>query len=241
MLNKVSGMVNAFQIHVLHGFLGLPGDWGFLEKDGNFIDLFNSRPINGLWSWAKTFNRSVKEANRKKVLVGYSLGGRLALHALLDRPKLWDGAVIVSANPGLQDLKEKQKRLANDLQWSQRFLSEPWEKLMEDWNAQPVFSGDDCKLVRQEKNYSRSTLANVLDVWSLGRQEDLRQSIQNLSIPILWIAGERDQKFTSIARSLQFSHPQSKVWIAAEAGHSVPWQLEDSFKQELDTFLKEIL
>jgi 2-succinyl-6-hydroxy-2,4-cyclohexadiene-1-carboxylate synthase len=233
-------MSGVFQGHVLHGFLGLPSDWEFLERKWNYVDLFNAPVGEGLWSWAGMFNDAVKETGQKRLLIGYSLGGRLALHALIDSPRLWSGAVIISANPGLQTAKEKKARLERDLQWSQRFLSEPWELLMKDWNAQHVFSGDDCAPVRKEEDYSRTALAGALKGWSLGKQNDLRQAIRQLSVPVLWIAGERDPKSASIAKSLKFSHSQSKVWIDSEAGHRVPWQQKNSFKQELATFLKEI-
>ena len=176
--------------------------------------------------------------------MGYSLGGRLALHALVDRPGLWDAAVIISAHPGLKNQEEKEDRLKSDERWANRFLSESWGSLMEEWSAQSVFSGESSLPSRDENAYSRTTLAESLVGWSLGRQEDLRSKIEKLSIPVLWVVGEWDRKFVSIAKELKFSHPNSKVWIASEAGHRVPWQQTNAFSQELKTFitmLKEIL
>ncbi|NGX42603.1 MAG: 2-succinyl-6-hydroxy-2,4-cyclohexadiene-1-carboxylate synthase [Chlamydiae bacterium] len=239
-------MQEEFQGHVLHGFLGVPDDWAFLEK-WNRIDLFDEKsflPRKGLLPWARAFNSSVADSDQKNIIMGYSLGGRLALHALVDRPGLWDAAVIISAHPGLKNQEEKEERLRSDEKWANRFLTESWGSLMEEWNAQSVFSGKSLLPLRDEKNYSRTTLAEVLTGWSLGRQEDLRSKIEKLSIPVLWVVGEWDRKFVSIAKELKFSHPNSKVWIASEAGHRVPWQQTNAFSQELKTFfimLREIL
>ena len=233
-------MHNDLQVYLVHGFLGHPRDWEFLPKQWNRVELFNIAPAGGLPSWAKSFNESVAQSPGKKLLVGYSLGGRLALHALLDRADIWDGAVVVSAHPGLQTPEEKRERLAADMLWSKRFIADPWDRLMADWSAQPVFSGDGNRLPRKEGDYCRQTLAAALDLWSLGRQEDLRGPLRTLSVPLLWIAGERDSKFAGVARGLQFSHPKSKVSIASEAGHGVPWQKKESFRSQLETFFEEL-
>ena len=234
--------MNNFQFYALHGFLGLPSDWDFFEQKQEGIDLYDTtifRPQKGLSAWGKTFNSLVENNVAKpKALIGYSLGGRLALHALIDQPNLWDAAVIVSAHPGMPSGTEKRERRKKDLVWAKRFLSDPWEPLMNDWNSQTVFSRDTFRFPRKEEDYSRKTLASVLEGWSLANQEDLRGKIQALSVPILWIAGEFDKKFASIACSIKFSHPKSKVWIASEAGHSVPWQKQEFFEKQVETFLE---
>ena len=75
------------------------------------------------------------------MLLGYSLGGRLALHALLHAPELWAGALVVGADTGLADPKEREARVRWDAAWAERFLNEPWEDVLRDWDAQAVFGG----------------------------------------------------------------------------------------------------
>lgn len=74
-------------------------------------------------------------------LCGYSLGGRLAMQAVLAHPPLWKGAVFVSANPGLEDEAEKAARRAKDAEWAVKCLSAPWEDFLKEWDAQGVFEG----------------------------------------------------------------------------------------------------
>src|SRR6476661_7376674 len=98
-------------IHALHGFLGLPRDWDLFESA---VQDHRGRPVrlvkHNLWeelaalddkslrSWAREFNSNIEGKN---ILVGYSMGGRLAMHALIDDHTKWSGAVFISAHPGL--------------------------------------------------------------------------------------------------------------------------------------------
>lgn len=217
--------------YALHGFLGKPDDWNFLENVCP-IDLWKGE-IAPFWDWTREFNRK-----RSGELIGYSLGGRLALHALIDSPEQWKSAILISAHPGLKN--GDVTRLAEDLAWAKRFESEAWDSLMQDWNRRPVF-GSDRKLARDESDFDREKLARSLRVWSLGRQESLKEKIAALPMPILWVVGEKDKKFSSIARELKFSHPQSKAVIVPNSGHRVIFEhsailnrITEEWKHDID-------
>jgi 2-succinyl-6-hydroxy-2,4-cyclohexadiene-1-carboxylate synthase len=218
-------------IYALHGFLGHPSDWQAFTKIPSLVpcDLCQSGlalPHEGLWAWAQTFNRWVADHihDALPTLLGYSLGGRLALHVLIDRPDLWQRAIIVSANTGLKTNDEKTKRLFHDEQWAKRFEVDPWELLMKDWNAQEIFGGHVMAPTREEKDYSRQTLAAMMRGWSLGYQEDLKEKLAELSIPILWITGELDRKFTALAQNVVLKHPSSRRIVVPGVAHRVPWE-----------------
>lgn len=235
-----------FDIYALHGFLGLPNDWQLLETAFptahlHLLDLFDKqRPLNGAKVWAKSFNESVRKKEGKRILMGYSLGGRLALHALLDDPSLWSAAIIISANPGLQSAQERSDRLAADSRWASRFLLEPWAVLMEDWNKQAIFANDSYKFQRHEKDFSRVKLAEALLGWSLGSQQNLMELLQKLSLPILWAAGELDTKMASLAKEMKLAHPLSEIWISPESGHRLVWQQSQRFIDKTHTFLRNL-
>jgi 2-succinyl-6-hydroxy-2,4-cyclohexadiene-1-carboxylate synthase len=130
-------------IWTIPGFLGLPTDWHhFSMKECRAIDLSHF-PWNSLPIWSSSFNEWVKKQKKEKnILLGYSLGGRLALHCLLEDPSLWHAAIIISAHPGIQDPVQKNGRYQKDVQWAQRFLHEEWISLLSDWNAQSVFQNE---------------------------------------------------------------------------------------------------
>lgn len=119
-------------------------------------------------------------------LWGYSMGGRLALHALAHSPQLFHKAKILSSNPGLESQSEKELRLQRDLNWSQKFLTQEWNSLMFDWNQQPVLRepNNSLSLVqRNEIDYDRLRLAKSLDHWSIGRQKNFWEFIPILIYP----------------------------------------------------------
>lgn len=216
------------QIYALHGFLGLPSDWHYLQNFSLIpYDhlLHPPSPTNGLKEWGAQFNRIV-DPLLPKVLMGYSLGGRLAMHALTQKPELWSAAILISCHPGLSCPIKKHERLKKDCDWAERFEKEPWDSLMLQWNAQEPFKFSPPQK-REENNYSRKQLSDVLRYWSLGNQDHLTPLLQNLTIPILWIAGKQDFAYASLAQSMSFAHPQSKIWIAENAGHRVPWESND--------------
>ncbi len=126
-------------LFALHGFLGLPSDWDFLRQVHAIDVLSLNPPSEGLVAWAKAFNKFVNRREGPRLLLGYSMGARLAMHALIDSPELWSGAIFVSGHPGLKS-SEKQQRLDRDNYRADRFLQDPWDILMRDWEAQPLFS-----------------------------------------------------------------------------------------------------
>lgn len=202
-------------IIALPGFLGVDDDWSSLLPAAIIP---KDLPVASLKEWTSLFCAWAEKLPAPRILAGYSLGGRLALHALCRKPQLWTRAFILSANPGLNDPFVKQQRLREDLKWADRFLNNPWNELMKDWNSRGALKSSP-PLVLQESNYCRNRLAAELDFWSLGRQEDLKPQIEILDIPITWIVGGLDQAFLDIALTLKFKHQESRTVIVPDAGH----------------------
>ena len=112
---------------LLHGNLGSPADWkpvmDFLRAGG-----VEARALN-LWRYLECCPKSLKDMgrvlcseiasqDRHPLICGYSLGGRLAMQAVLAHPPLWKGAIFVSANPGLEHEEERAARRAKDAEWA---------------------------------------------------------------------------------------------------------------------------
>lgn len=227
-------------LHVLHGFLGLPSDWDFLKTFSSFEKTIISYSlydeITSLEAWAQAFNKKIS-TDETNVLIGYSLGGRLALHALIDNPALWEKVVIISTHPGLAAESEKKTRRSLDQKWALSFLQDSWNPLIKDWNLQEVFCGYANSFARKECDFSRQALAKVLLNYSLATQQNLEKKISRLPQPILWIAGEKDMRYKSLALAQRFQNPQSEAWIASDAGHRVPWEQTEQFLHKLYLFL----
>lgn len=226
----------------LHGFLGLPSDWdGLLSDQWNKVD------------WLKLvdeeidhFELIVDRLQRQvgSVLLGYSMGGRLGLEMMTNEQARWKAAIIISSHPGLQSTEEREARREVDSRWSDRFRtkewpdeSENWTEIMEDWNAQPVFAGDP-PIQRDEKDFNRDALAAALRACSLSEQPDYRTWLRKTIIPILWMAGERDEKYVKLATECAALNPRFELCILPNAGHRAPWGNPAAFRQAVASFLE---
>jgi 2-succinyl-6-hydroxy-2,4-cyclohexadiene-1-carboxylate synthase len=235
------------RLYALHGFLGCKSDWNSFQPASFGVeqmiamDLFQECSSDSLENWTLGFlsqwKTSVKEQN---ILMGYSLGGRLALHALTQKPSLWNAAIIISAHPGLIDELGKTQRLQQDKEWAEKFLTEPWGPLLQTWNQQRILMTSQ-PLQRKQTDHDRIKLAYVLQNLSLGLQQNLRPAIASLPFPILWITGEKDETYTALARSLSFSHPKSLLQIISGSGHRVPWDQPYLFSNQIRQWLSSIL
>ncbi|RDB37215.1 MAG: hypothetical protein DCC88_00865 [Spirobacillus cienkowskii] len=241
-------------LHFLHGFLGLASDWhcfakDFKEHDCKFHNIYdylgkheNNQKKRCFYSWANNFNATVlhkNDTNQKNILIGYSLGGRLALHALIESKK-WDAAIIISANPGLLNNSDKQARILNDKLWSHRFLTEKWEFVLHLWNSQDIFLNSKINFNRAENNFNKIEIANILNKFSLGKQENLREKIKNLDIPILWLAGENDIKFIKILYEMKDINKKIEAKTILDSGHRSPWENQAEFVKISLNFINKI-
>lgn len=188
-----------------NGFLGVDRDWDFL--------------------------RDIETDER--VLVGYSMGGRLALQALVANAA-FDRAVIVSAGLNLEEGREERR--ARDEAWAKRFELDPWEEVMRDWNAQPVFGGHVVE--RFEHDYDRHELVRQLRDNSPGVLPTLAPRLHEIAIPLLWVVGERDNTYVEIGKRAVSLLPHAKLWICPNAGHRVPWEQPETFRARLREFVR---
>lgn len=241
------------QIICLHGFLGLPSDWDLVKSyfmvsslahqfewwSVDYMKTPGLDPQNDFAAWARNFNAKVKQKfpEGPRMLVGYSLGGRLALQALQAAPELYDQAVFVSTNPGLQKEKDKEDRAQNDLRWSQKFLEMPWEPLMREWNSQSVFKDSVSEPVRVETAYNRRHLAQSLLEWSLSQQGDFRELLAQKASQTLWISGEKDLRFASISMDLKRRAPSLTTEIFPRSSHRVLFDQPAELAQAMIRFL----
>jgi 2-succinyl-6-hydroxy-2,4-cyclohexadiene-1-carboxylate synthase len=225
-------------IWALHGMVGEPADWDFLRPALPELQT----PL--LWSevdrytpWAFQFAKKVRAADPRPVLIGYSMGGRLALHALLADPTLFRAAIIISAHTGLADRELRQRRWRQDDEWAKKLRSLPWETFLRIWNDQPVFDGVNLPGERLTTFKWRQGIIRSFDCWGLSRQEDLLPKLGHLQLPVLWVTGGKDTRYTDLARDAVAALPNARHAVIPEAGHRVPWEERAAFTDTLNHFL----
>ena len=235
------------ELFCIHGNFQTPSVWkpfrGKLKTRNSNLDVI---PVNldnyssvGFDRWVEDFCDAVEiqSGQKKSLILGYSLGGRLALHACLSRPDLWRGAIIVGADPGSESEEEKRLQLDRDRKWAERLKREPLEKLAEEWDAQAVFCGIENSAPRNLDELDPTQLSQQFEVFSKGLQENLAPKLAELQRPpILFLSGEKDLKYQGIGEKLSKSTSVVKAQIVADAGHRVPWENPESFSQALIDF-----
>lgn len=225
------------KIVALHGFLGQPKDWDFLNfQNLKALDLFKMN-----WESLDHLAKQIIETSEPdSILMGYSMGGRAALHALSRNSSHWKAAIIISAHPGLMNAQEKAERQIDDDLWATRFLSEDWTSLMNDWNGRSSFGASPFVFQRKESDFDRERLAGALRKGSLGLQQDLRPMIQALPLPILWITGKQDLSYSKLADSVNLTDVNSKKMQLERAAHRTPWEQPEAFQTLILEWIKRL-
>lgn len=231
-MRKNDGYETGAPLVFLHGNVGLGADWQpvmellpgrFGCKAPELWDYFRSAPDACSYSnWVEWFCSRFAPDGTRPVLVGYSLGGRLALHAVAYAPGRFAGAVIISAHVGLRNEDEKAARLREDRAWGDLARAD-WGGFLRAWEAQPVFAGTTALKGRDRLVAWRDEIASAFGCWSLGCQRDLGAALEMVALPTLWITGECDRRFSAIAAGAAAAMPSGRHQIVAGAGHRVPW------------------
>lgn len=223
------------KLYFAPGFLGLPEDGNVLQELGRPLTYFDFFSQQGLFREVLNSNQdpalfldqiaSVMHAHIQadfpqvqKVLVGYSLGGRILAHVFLQNPAQYERLILISSHLGLKRDSEKSERIASDLSWSKSFLMDAWSSVLTAWNEQPVLSSS-SQTMRHEAVYDRGALSAAFSHASLGLQKNLEQDLAMFRDRIVLIAGEKDQKFSELLR--HYSTLGFCTRIISNCGHRV--------------------
>lgn len=161
--------------------------------------------------------------------VGYSMGGRFALHAALEPGHLIERLVLIGATAGLTDADARATRVADDDARAASLERDGIDAFLERWLAAPLFAtlpagGDGFE---QRRRNTVAGLAFSLRTAGTGTQEPLWDRLGEIAIPVLCLAGELDPKFTAIGRRLADALPHGTFASVAGAGHAAHTERPD--------------
>ncbi|HEY2452500.1 MAG TPA: 2-succinyl-6-hydroxy-2,4-cyclohexadiene-1-carboxylate synthase [Scandinavium sp.] len=153
-------------------------------------------------------------------LVGYSLGGRVAMYAA-NQAKIrgLKGVIVEGGHPGLQDEVSRRSRLQSDSHWAQHFREGPLNDVFDAWYRQPVFAtlteAQRHALIALRADNNGPRLADMLLATSLAVQPDLRAVLGRRDYAFWYLCGERDTKFRALADELA-----APCHLIPHAGHN---------------------
>ena len=253
-----SGNLEKIPIVFLHGYMGSCHIWKktFTLLSDDFYAIAVDLPGHGkTQADLKNLNfdnladdlvgLSSNISDRKWIICGYSLGGRVALYTALKYPEKFAGLVLESCNPGIEKEDKRKKRLQSDSLLSEKMQHQDMLSFLKDWYRQPVFDylPDDLKqrIISKKSSGQPDRLAPVLTALSQGIQAPLWGKLSGIEIPVLIIAGEKDSKYVAIADCMAGQIPNNKLVIAQSAGHIVHLENHNVFMSALNSFLSSYI
>jgi 2-succinyl-6-hydroxy-2,4-cyclohexadiene-1-carboxylate synthase len=158
-------------------------------------------------------------------LVGYSMGGRLAMHVALGLPRRVRRLVLIGASPGIADSAARAERRAADDRLADEVEAMSIEAFAERW-AQAAVLADQPPAVQAVVHADRlrntpAGLAAALRGVGTGALPSLWGRLGEIAVPVELVVGERDAKFRAIAAEMAAALPEARVHVVGEAGHAV--------------------
>lgn len=179
-------------------------------------------------------------------LVGYSMGGRLALLLALSLRRRVSRLVVESASAGIADENERTLRRASDEELAGSIEREGVTAFVERWEGQPLFASlrdlprDRCDELRlQRLACDPAGLAASLRGMGTGAQPWLGDRLAGLSLPVLLVAGARDGKFVAVGQSLEQAIPSARLFVVEGAGHVPHLECPEKFQDLVAAFLED--
>ena len=180
----------------------------------------------------------------RAVYIGYSMGGRLALHTALRHPELVEGLILLGATAGIDAEAERTARRVADELLADELERDGIDLFLVRWLANPLFATlqpDPGDLAARRTNTVRG-LASSLRLAGTGAQEPLWDRLAVLTMPVLLLAGERDPKFLALAERMAVAIGENtSLGIVADAGHAAHLERPDAFVEHVRRFLEEAM
>ena len=236
-------------VGLIHGFTQSGGSWAPVAS--RLADSWHlvavDAPGHGrssdvradLWEAAGRIGDTVGPA----VYVGYSMGGRMALHLALGRPELVSALVLVSATAGIDDAGERAARRAGDDRLAERIEAEGVEAFVRWWLDRPLFATLPAGSAALESRLGGSPagLASSLRLAGTGTQEPLWDRLGELTMPVLVVAGALDGAYAERAGRLAGGiGTPATLRILDGAGHACHLEQPDVFASTLRAWLTAV-
>jgi len=178
------------------------------------------------------------------VLLGYSLGGRLALHFALERPERIAALVLIGTSPGIADNIERVARQAEDDKLAQNIIAQGVPAFLQDWQQRPLIASQSrlpetwrAAMRERRRRLRAEGLAASLRQFGQGMVEPVWERLGELRRPILVCAGVNDEKYAAQAKEIQRRCPRAKLLLVPQAGHMAHLENCEAFAANLRDFL----
>jgi 2-succinyl-6-hydroxy-2,4-cyclohexadiene-1-carboxylate synthase len=228
------------ELVLLHGFTQTGRSWAPVAErlSERYRSFAPDLPGHGDATWRRPVSFDAISAYLRALhhdrftLAGYSMGGRLALDFALRHPERVEQLLLVGASPGIAGEAERRTRRAADLALAERIEGMDMEAFATEWGSQPLLGGMPrgvAALVHADRLRNiPSGLAASLRGVGTGAMTPLWDRLGELAMPVTLMVGERDEKFTAIARAMAERMPHARVVAVPGAGHAAHLEAPDA-------------
>ncbi|EUJ37043.1 2-succinyl-6-hydroxy-2,4-cyclohexadiene-1-carboxylate synthase [Brochothrix thermosphacta] len=178
-------------------------------------------------------------------VVGYSMGGRVALGLACEYPEKVTRLVIESSSPGLATAEERAERRHSDQKLAQRLETNGLEAFIDFWEGIPLFESQRIlsttvkeHLRKQRENNTVVGLQESLYGMGTGSQPSYWDKLSDINCPVTCIVGLLDNKYVSIANAMRLNQPSFEIEGVPDAGHAVHIEKSGYFNNYLKKVFK---
>lgn len=189
----------------------------------------------------------LKEKDSRKILLGYSMGGRAALLHACQFPEKWSALVLISANPGIESEAERKARCEADKDLADSVTKGGVTAFVEQWQEQPMIRSQKniaadwyAAMQHTRQQHQAHGLAANLAEFGQGNCPNLWPQLETLNMPILLISGLEDEKYTAIASRMHAIIPNSKHVPITGAGHMPHLEQPKQTAEALRVFIRDL-
>lgn len=245
---------------LLHGFTGDHSTWGQLVQmlQEHYLCIVPDLIGHGKTESPQDYTRyDLKKvaADLKQMLetlkidscnmLGYSMGGRLALQFSVLYPESTKTLLLESASPGLLLPEERMLRKKQDNRLADRIEQEGIKTFVEYWQSILLFKTQEklptekrSAIYEQRLGNKEIGLANSLRGMGTGMQQSLWEDLANLQFPVLLLTGEYDEKFCGIAEKMSKMIPNCEWRTICEVGHAIHVEDSEMFGRIVSGFIE---
>jgi 2-succinyl-6-hydroxy-2,4-cyclohexadiene-1-carboxylate synthase len=180
-------------------------------------------------------------------VMGYSMGGRLALSLAVMAPERVSVLILESTSPGLREAGARRARAKQDAKLAAMLEQDDMAAFVDRWEELPLFRSQRrlpepvrAALRAQRLHHNPIGLANSLRGVGQGAQPPMHDRLPELPMPMLLIAGALDADYCTLGREMSRLIPGSRLVIVPDAGHTVHVEQPDAFYRVVLNFLDDV-
>lgn len=250
---------NGYPLILLHGFTGNADSWRqfqpYWEEHANVIaiDIIGHGKTDSpddvkkydIEAMADAIYQMLKQLNIEKAdVLGYSMGGRLALTFALKYKRRVRKLILESASPGLATEEERRKRREQDRKLCEFIRKNGVNAFVNHWENIPLFASQKRlphevrQRVREERlaNNEKGLINSLLGMGT-GSQPSWWDELHDIDAYL--VTGSLDEKFCRIAEKMT-KRLRTSEWVRVEnAGHAIHVEKPKLFGTIITEFLTD--